>query len=191
MKDTLTKTLLPWLCYAGISLAGYPLLAALVAFVGLGLACVFLSSGAKPVDYVLMLYFSALAVGIGLFHWAWLVSLQPVIAPAMLAFMAFGTVLLRRPFTLSYARETVKDPVLLESHHFYRVNYILSALWGTAFLIAAVGQALALGKPNVFWMATLSAFIVTSLVAWFTCWFPNWYRKKFYEPYLIHEEVTQ
>jgi hypothetical protein len=189
MKETLIKTLLPWLFYAGCSLLGFPKVAAPAALLVLVAGGLMSGYSFKPVDFVLMLYFAVVAVGIGLLHWTWLAALQPVVAPAMLASMAFGTVLLRRPFTLPYAREMVKDPVIRKSHHFYRVNTILSILWGLAFLLAALGQAWALGQPGKVWIATLGAFAVTGLVACFTAWFPGWYHKRFYHKAMAQLEA--
>jgi hypothetical protein len=190
MKDTLIKTLMPWLCYAGLSFLGLPKVAAPAALLALATGCLLLGSRVKPVDLVMMVYFTFVAIGVGFMHWSWLGSLQPVIAPALLAFMAFGTMLLRRPFTLSYARESVKDPDMWENPHFYRVNYILSALWGSAFLIAALSQAWAQGRSEMLWLATLVGFVATGFVAWFTWWFPPWYHKNFFEPMLVKKEVA-
>jgi hypothetical protein len=191
VKTTFIKTLLPWICYAGLNFLGFPKSAAPAALLALILGCTVLGSGVKPVDCVIMFYFMALGIGVGLLHCSWLVSFQPVVAPGMLAFMAFGTVLIRRPFTLPYARESEKDSSMWENPHFYRVNYILSVLWGTAFLIAAAAQLWALGKPGMIWPVTLGAFVVTGLTAWFTWWFPPWYRKNYYEPTLTQEEMAR
>jgi hypothetical protein len=191
VKTTLLKTLLPWLCYAVLSFLGWHKSAAPVALLVLTLSCLILGTGFKPVDLVLIVYFSAVALGVGLLHWSWLSSIQPVAAPAMLAIMALVTLLLRQPFTLPYARESVKDPAMWDNPHFYRVNYILSILWGSAFLLAALGQAWALYQPKMLWFVTLSAFLVTGLVGWTTYWFPPWYRKRFYTPELAQSELIE
>jgi len=191
MKATLIKTLLPWLCYAGLGLGGFGQSAAAAALAVLILGCVLLGGGFKPVDLVLALYFALLIAGIQVLHWKWLESFQPVLAPAMLAAMAFVTVLLGSPFTLPYARESVKDPAILASFHFYRVNNILSVLWGLAFLVAALGQFWALGHPEFFWIVTGGGFLATGVAAFFTWRFPPWYHKHVYEPQTARLEVVE
>jgi hypothetical protein len=188
MKATLIKTLLPWLSYAGSVFAGWNQSAAPAALTVLILGCLFL--GFKPVDKILLIYFALVSVGVGIMDWAWLASIQPVVVPGMLASMALASVLLRRPFTLPYARESVKDPVILASFHFYRVNTILSALWGLAFLAAALFQLWALGRPEFLWIVTGGGFLATGFAAFFTWWFPLWYHKHVYEPQTARAEVA-
>jgi hypothetical protein len=60
-----------------------------------------------------------------------------------------------------------------DNPHFHRVNRILTALWGVAFLLSAVAKYWN-GLP---WIALIGLnLLIMFLVACFTKWFPEWYR---------------
>lgn len=113
-------------------------------------------------------------------HVPWLLVCQSYLAPALLALMAFGSLMIGSPFTLVYAREWVPVP-MWNNPHFHRVNRILTALWGTAFMLSAVARYWN-GLPWLELIA-LNLFVMFS-VACFTKWFPEWYRE---HVYLKHE----
>ena len=61
-----------------------------------------------------------------------------------LAAIALGSIVVRRPFTLQYAREQV-EPALWNHPVFIAVNYRITAVWTASFVVqAAVGAAPAL-----------------------------------------------
>ncbi|BBY58901.1 hypothetical protein [Mycolicibacterium sarraceniae] len=70
----------------------------------------------------------------------WLELWAGEISNGALAAYPLATIVIRRPFTISYARDNV-DPEHWDSPLIVRVNYILSAVWAGAFLInTAVGS---------------------------------------------------
>ena len=60
---------------------------------------------------------------------------------AALALIVFGSILVRRPFTLSYAKESVPEE-LWTTDLFLQINNQISARWGTAFVVGAVATAI-------------------------------------------------
>ncbi len=80
----------------------------------------------------------------------------------------FGSVLIRRPFTLPYGREDTPE--------FMRVNYLISWVWVGAFAIGAisglVGDAV-LDDSNNIWTGWIIQTLPLIIAAQFTIWYPN------------------
>jgi hypothetical protein len=101
-----------------------------------------------------------------------------VLASGVLAISTWVSLLIRRPFTLDYARQHV-DPALWSDPRFLRVNRHLTAAWGLAFTINAL---LAYGKMRHLWIAPLvyellsyGCLIGTAL---FTSWYPGYVKRR-------------
>lgn len=58
-----------------------------------------------------------------------------------LALIVFGSIAIRRPFTLSYAKEGVPEE-FWNTDIFLKINNQISARWGAAFLVGAVATAI-------------------------------------------------
>jgi hypothetical protein len=54
-----------------------------------------------------------------------------------LTLLVFGSILIRRPFTESYARETTPESVW-HTERFHAINRQISTVWGLAFLVGSV-----------------------------------------------------
>jgi hypothetical protein len=67
----------------------------------------------------------------------WLSSWTGTLSNIALAVFATGTLLIRRPFTLSYAKETTPEE-FWELPGFYRTNLVISAVWAASFAVGAV-----------------------------------------------------
>src|SRR5262249_45359799 len=80
------------------------------------------------------------------------------------------SLLVRRPFTLAYAKERV-PPELWSSPTFIRVNDMITAAWAGAFLVIGMADMLMLYKPDVpLWVG-----IAITLAALFRAFnFPSW-----------------
>jgi hypothetical protein len=61
---------------------------------------------------------------------------------AALAIIVFGSIAVRRPFTLSYAKEGVPEE-FWTTDVFLKINDQISARWGAAFAVGAVSTAIA------------------------------------------------
>jgi len=94
--------------------------------------------------------------------------------------LAAGSILLRMPFTLPYARDEV-DPQYWHSPLFLRINYFITAGWAVAFLVAALsgwyGDAVLNDSNNIWtgWVIQLAAMLAAIR---FTAWYPDHARAK-------------
>ncbi len=89
--------------------------------------------------------------------------------------IAVGSIAVRRPFTLPYARERV-SPALWTSPRFVRTNYVISSVWATAFAVAAVagfyGDAVLDDADNL-WAAWIVPTAAMLCAVQFTLWYPR------------------
>lgn len=65
----------------------------------------------------------------------WFLKRLGLFSSGTLAVLVWGGIILKHPFTLSYAKEHT-DPTLWESPHFIRKNYLISLFWGCVFLVS-------------------------------------------------------
>jgi hypothetical protein len=103
----------------------------------------------------------------------WTARHMGVLANGMLASSTWLTVVLKRPFTLEYAREHV-DPSLWSDPLFMKTNVVLTSLWGSIFTVNAV---LAWGKMEQFVLPELAYEIISYTLLVGTVVFTNWYPK--------------
>ncbi|WP_179475577.1 DUF3159 domain-containing protein [Mycolicibacterium vinylchloridicum] len=127
----------------------------------------------------------AIFVGLGIFGSptliSWLELWAGEITNGSLAAYALATIAIRRPFTISYARDTV-EPEHWNSPLFVRVNYILSAVWAGAFvintLVGSFGDAVLHDGDN-FWTGWIVQLAVTLVAVAITEFYPDYARAKF------------
>ncbi len=89
--------------------------------------------------------------------------------------IAFGSMAVGMPFTLQYAREQV-DPTLWQTRAFVRTNYVIMAVWGLAFLVAALAGGygdLVLRNPNNIWTGWIIQILAIVAALRFTGWYPE------------------
>lgn len=92
------------------------------------------------------------------------------------ALFALISILVKRPFTLQYARlQTPRE--FWESPVFYRVNYMMTGALAIFFLFEAGSKILSLFHPALCNYSIVSAFYST-LTFTFIKWFPKWYKNK-------------
>ncbi|MEI5010925.1 hypothetical protein RB196_29875 [Streptomyces sp. PmtA] len=130
-----------------------------------------------------VVFFAALAI-VGLFASAgtlhWLETYSGELSNFALVAIAFGSMAVREPFTVQYAREQV-DRSLWQTRGFLHTNYVITAVWGLAFLVAAVAGLvgdLVLRQPdNIWtnWVIQIGAIIVALR---FTEWYPPVVRER-------------
>jgi hypothetical protein len=155
------------------------------ASAALGLALITLWVGSRrgvPVHLLeafTVVYFGVLAV-LGLVASDetidWLQLWAGVLSSIALAAFAVVTLLIRRPFTLAYAkditaREHWDDPV------FQRINYMISAVWAGAFVVSAAvgayGDAVLRDNDN-FWTAWIVPLAAIIFAGAFTEFYPDY-----------------
>jgi hypothetical protein len=165
---------LPWISFLVIAHGGMlrlkiGLVVALVLSVAMGVAR--LHRGVILWAGLLFFIYSTLAVVA--FDNMWTARHMGVLANGMLAASTWLTVVLKRPFTLEYAREHV-DPSLWSDPLFVKTNVILTSLWGSIFTVNAV---LAWGKMEQFILPELAYEIISYTLLVGTVVFTNWYPK--------------
>ncbi|MFI5639689.1 hypothetical protein ACIA8H_20045 [Streptomyces goshikiensis] len=105
----------------------------------------------------------------------WLETYAGEVSNIALTAIAFGSMAVRKPFTLQYAREQV-DPALWDSPVFLRTNYMITGAWGLAFLVAAIAGAfgdLVLHDPNNIWTGWIIQVLAIVAALRFTAWYPE------------------
>ncbi|MEU4130425.1 hypothetical protein [Streptomyces wuyuanensis] len=137
----------------------------------------------KIIEVSDVVFFAALAI-VGLFASAgtlrWLETYSGELSNFALVTIAFGSIAVRVPFTVQYARERV-DRSLWNTRGFMHTNYVITAVWGLAFLVAAVagliGDLLLRQPDNIWtnWVIQIGAIIVALR---FTEWYPPVVRER-------------
>jgi hypothetical protein len=171
----------PWILYSLVEGQNRLELSAALA---LGLAVVILAinwitgSSPKMLEYSDVVYFAGLAVvvafaDVGTKHWLELWGGE--VANAALLAITLGSVMIRKPFTLQYAREDTPREYW-DQPEFLRVNYLITWVWIAAFAIEAasglVGDAV-LHDSNNIWTGWIIQTFPLIVAAQFTIWYPN------------------
>jgi hypothetical protein len=126
--------------------------------------------------------FAALGFYVTLVDSGWSVSGVKLAVDAGLLAISLLSIVIRRPFTLQYAREVV-DAKTAAFPGFMRVNYILSAAWALAFLLMVMANVLLIYVPGLpLWSGILIAFAARNTALYFTKWYPEYERAKYPTP---------
>ncbi|MCM2503621.1 hypothetical protein NDN16_08020 [Aureimonas altamirensis] len=88
-----------------------------------------------------------------------------------LLLIVLASILLRRPFTLQYAKEGV-SPEVASSTEFLRTNYVISGAWAAAFAVIVVADILLFAAPSVsshfgVWIIILALVGAVKFTAWY------------------------
>lgn len=170
----------PWIVFSVIEGPGRLTAAAGAAF---GVAALVLLVGisvgisAKLLDLAAIMFFAMLlALGFLVGHDAqtWLERWSGEISNVMIALVALSSVMVRRPFTMEYARE-ITDRQYWTSELFVHVNYVLTWVWIGAFFVSSVvgwyGDG-PLREPDNIWTNWIVSIAVLIFAIRFTEWYP-------------------
>ena len=105
----------------------------------------------------------------------WLALWAGELSNIALATFAIVTLLIRRPFTLAYAKDTA-PPEHWDSPVFLRINYAISAVWAGAFVVSAAAGAYGdaiLGDNDNFWLAWIVPLGALIFAGAFTEFYPD------------------
>lgn len=83
------------------------------------------------------------------------------------------TLVIRRPFTLPYAKEQT-EPEFWDTPAFLRVNDVVTAMWALAFLVGAVAGlvgTLVLGYDDNIWTGWMVQIVAVMVAVAFTAWY--------------------
>ncbi len=171
----------PWILYSLVEGKNRLEISAALA---LGLALVVLSvnwiRGSTPhlLDYFDVVYFGGLAIIVAFASASthtWLELWGGEVANGALLAVALGSIVIKRPFTMQYAREDMPKELWHEPR-FLRVNYQLSWVWVVAFGIEAAsglyGDAVLRNSNNI-WTGWIIQTLPLIVAAQFTIWYPN------------------
>jgi hypothetical protein len=93
--------------------------------------------------------------------------------------IALGSMLLRYPFTLQYAREAVSAEIAAMPG-FVHANYVITGVWTAAMLAMMLGNAAMLYVPGLpIWLGLAIAFAARNSAAYFTKWYPAYRTAKY------------
>jgi len=84
-----------------------------------------------------LIYFLVLLIFVSLYHSIWLEKNMWVVSNLMLAAIAFVSILIKKPFTMQYAKQKAPE-IYWNNSIFIEINNILTAIWGVIFLFAAL-----------------------------------------------------
>lgn len=173
---------LPWIVLAVIEGPGRIALACAVA---LAMSALFLilekvrGSSPKALSFVDVAAFGAFLIGSlvaspGTTNW--LETWFGEIANIVLVLFVAVSLLIRQPFTLQYAKEETPEEYW-DSPVFLRVNYVITGVWGLAFLGAAIagwyGDAV-LHSDNNLWTGWVLQIFASLIAVAFTEWYPDY-----------------
>jgi hypothetical protein len=89
-----------------------------------------------------------------------------------------GSMLIRYPFSLQYARESTPAETAMMPG-FLRANYFITAVWSAAALLMALSNAAMLYVPGLpIWLSLAIAFAARNSALYFTRWYPEYRRTK-------------
>ncbi|MFF4329867.1 hypothetical protein ACFYZT_25585 [Streptomyces sp. NPDC001591] len=132
----------------------------------------------KLLELADVVFFAAMAV-VGVLADAgtlrWLETYAGEVSNLALTVIAFGSMAVRMPFTLQYAREQT-DPALWHTRAFLRTNYAITGAWGLAFLVAALAGGfgdLVLHDPDNLWTGWIIQILAIVAALRFTAWYPE------------------
>ncbi|TYB56413.1 hypothetical protein FXF51_44120 [Nonomuraea sp. PA05] len=101
----------------------------------------------------------------------------PALVNVWLAGTAWGSLAIRKPFTLGIAR-TMAPREVWESPRFHRVNAVITTVWASAFTVAALSLTLVLAAaPHATALVIAIKALSFALPAVFTAWYPKRVRR--------------
>jgi len=172
----------PWIVFgvlAGPSTWEYAALAGLIAAILLS-GQDLLHRRFMLLDLAGILFFaviSILALALGRDQLLWLETYAQVISSGVLACVALGS-LFFDPFTAQYARQQT-PPEFWDSPVFVHINRVLTAAWGTVFVLIAVLGWLAVRVPSAGdWLNWVLPVVLLVWAVDFTRRYPDSYRDR-------------
>jgi len=87
--------------------------------------------------------------------------------------IALGSIAIRKPFTIQYAREAVAAEMHTQPR-FIKTNYILTWVWSATFVLMLVADIISIYLPSMpLWICAAIAFAARNSATYFTKWYPK------------------
>ncbi|MDM0111724.1 hypothetical protein QTI66_06155 [Variovorax sp. J22R133] len=126
---------------------------------------------AKILEIGSTILFGGLAVGAWATHAEWPILQVRLWVDAGLLFIVLISLVVRRPFTLGYAREQVPQEYW-SSPRFVRTNDIITSAWALAFAVMVAADVLMLYLPSVpLWIGVTATVAALAGAIRFTQWY--------------------
>jgi hypothetical protein len=126
--------------------------------------------------------FAAIGCYITLVDSGWASSQVKLTVDAGVLAISLTSLLIRRPFTLQYAREAV-DAETTQLPGFLKANYVITWAWTLAFALMVMANALLIYLPGLpLWTGIAIAFAARNTAVYFTKWYPQYRRAKLAAP---------
>lgn len=180
MLKAFIQSFLPWILY--FILAGHAQQQLDTAIIVAAITSIIFEFKGLKKGFILswgtLLFFIFMFVAVILFKSRWIANYAWIFSNGALALIAWGSILIREPFTIQYAKEQVsKDK--WQHPLFIKINYLLTIVWGLIFLM---GIGLHIVRiyyliPNG-WIYELISYVPLIFGIWFTSWFPTYYRSR-------------
>lgn len=180
MLKELLLNFLPWILFFLLSGSTHSQLnfAIIIATIT---ACIFEFKGLKKLfilSWGTAIFFIFMLFMVVILNNQWVEKHTWIFSNGTLALIAWGSLLLGKPFTIQYAKEFVSKE---KWNHpmFIEINYCLTRVWGLIFLCGIVLHILKIYYPHFTgWTFEILTYIPSIFGIWFTGRFPKWYRKK-------------
>ncbi|MEV5593496.1 hypothetical protein [Streptomyces sp. NPDC052496] len=142
---TYLRGFLPWIAYGAVAWASWQWAALLALVLGSVLLFMDRADGWSPslrvLEYGSLVFFAGITVLAFFRPDSGLRVYDGALSSGWLALVTWGSMAVRRPFTLAIARRKA-PPEVWRTRLFLRINYVLTAAWAASFTFAAAGQAL-------------------------------------------------
>lgn len=180
MIKSLIRSFLPWILYfiiVGPSQKQHDIAVCVAAFTSIAFEMPNLKKG-FVLSWGTLIFFVFLLITSVIFRNAFITKYEWVLSNGMLALITFFSILIKKPFTIQYAKEEVAQEYW-SSPLFIKINYLLSAMWGLSFLVCLSLNIIHITVPAFTgWPYEVSTYVPTIFAAWFTSWFPDWYKTR-------------
>ncbi len=125
-----------------------------------------------------LLFFLLMTVGVVVLTNSWIIKNAGIISNSALIIITFISIIIGKPFTIQYAKETVpserwKHPL------FIRINYLLSIFWLVVFMIGLLLYLIRDYFQISHWIYAFISYIPLIIGIFFTAWFPDWYKERY------------
>lgn len=129
-------------------------------------------------SWATLVIFGSLLAALFVLRMTWLVPLMGILVAGGLALVTALSVLAGVPFTIQYARR-MTDPSVWDTPAFYRVNLLMTGVWGVVFTFGAVLGGVAYALPGRYTgPVALLSFASLAGGILFTVWYPGHIRAK-------------
>lgn len=127
----------------------------------------------KILEIGTLILFVVLALYVFLLSPAWSLWIIRLLVDLGLLVIVLVSMLIGKPFTLQYARESV-DPALHNSREFLRVNYVITGVWAVAFAVMVLADLVLAFMPEVPQHIGIIITVIALVGAIkFTSWYPS------------------